>query len=85
LIIIALGIWVLVIQNAIIHKNQIVYVSGGSIDASIENTVDVKGSVDIDNTVDVNLEEILGYKVGCHDSYVGNNGQQHVGLDVFNE
>jgi hypothetical protein len=60
LIIIALGVWILIIQNAIIHKNQIVYVRGGNIDASIENTVDVKGSVDVYNTVSVSIEQVRG-------------------------
>jgi hypothetical protein len=60
LIIIALGIWVLIIQNVIIHNNQIVYVRGGNIDASIENTVDVKGSVDVYNTVSVSIEQVRG-------------------------
>lgn len=62
LVIIALGIWVLVIQNAIIHRNQVVYVRGGRIDAFIENTVDVRGSVDVNNTVDINIEAINGYR-----------------------
>ena len=63
LIVIALGIWVLVFQNATIHKDQTVqtvYVSGGNIDATIGNTVDVRGRVNIDNTVSVSIDEVLG-------------------------
>ena len=49
LIIIALGIWVLVLQNAgIIYKEKNVYVSGGQID-NITRTIDVN----VENTVDV--------------------------------
>lgn len=64
LLIIGVGIWAIVLQNAgIIPTNQNVkvvnavdtYVIGGSIDA------DVSGSVSIDNEVDVNLEAINGY------------------------
>tara|TARA_R110002126_G_C10435304_1_gene498485 strand:+ start:1413 stop:1694 length:282 start_codon:yes stop_codon:yes gene_type:complete len=47
LIIMTVGIWAVVLQNAgIIPTKQNVYVKGGY--------VDVSGSVDIDNTVDVN-------------------------------
>ena len=60
LITIALGIWVLIIQNAIIHKNQVVYVRSGNIDAAIGNTVDIKGSVDVSNTVSVSIEQVRG-------------------------
>lgn len=64
LLIIAVGIWAVVLQNAgVIPTNQNVkvvnavdaYVNGGSINA------DVSGSVSIDNTVDVNIHEINGY------------------------
>ena len=63
LISIGLGVWVMVLQNAgIIPKvvgtengTQTVYVTGGNIDA------DVSGSVNVDNTVDVNIHEINGH------------------------
>ena len=61
LIIIALGIWVSVLQNAgIIYKEKNVYVSGGYIDTDIRNTVNVSGSVDVNNTVSVSIDEVLG-------------------------
>ena len=45
LVIIAIGIWMLVLQNlGIIPVTQ---------DVSVENTVDVSGTVDVGNTVDV--------------------------------
>jgi hypothetical protein len=56
LILIGIGIWAIVLQNAgVIPTKQNVYVKGGYIDA------DVNGSVDIDNTVDVNIDAINGY------------------------
>ena len=64
LIIIAVGVWAMVLQNAgIIPTNQNVkvvntvdaYVDGGRIDAN------VSGSVSVDNTVNVNIHAINGY------------------------
>ena len=57
LIVIAIGIWIIVFQNAgIIPTSQRVIVT---------NTVDafstVSGEVDIENTVDVNIDAINGY------------------------
>lgn len=55
LIVIGLGIWVIVLQNAgVIPTKQNVYVKGGYIDA------DVNGTVDVDNTVSVSIDEVLG-------------------------
>lgn len=74
----AVGIWVMVIQG-FIHEDsgaQKVYVVGGSIDA------DVSGSVSVDNTVDVNLEEVIGHTVGCHTSYT-KDGREYQAIDVF--
>ena len=59
LILICLGIWMIVLQNAgIIPTKQNVYVEGGYIDG----TVYVRGSVDVDNTVDINIHEINGHR-----------------------
>lgn len=55
LIVIAVGIWAIVLQNAgIIPTNQ---------NVKVVNEVDayVRGSVDVDNTVDVNIDAINGY------------------------
>lgn len=61
MIAIGIGIWVIVLQNAgIIPTKQNVYVKGGYIDADIDGTVDVRGSVDVDNTVSVSIDEVLG-------------------------
>ncbi len=76
LIAIGLGIWVIVLQNAgIIPTKQNVYVKGGYIDADINRTVDVRGYVSVDNTVDVNLDAISGksnafYDFGGDGNYV---------------
>jgi|LSQX01.1.fsa_nt_gb hypothetical protein len=78
LILIGVGIWAIVLQNAgIIPTNQNVkvvnsvdtYVSGGRIDAK------VSGSVGVDNTVNVNLSRINGrgdvfYDFGGNGEYV---------------
>lgn len=66
LLTIAVGIWAIVLQNAgIIPTNQNVKVVNevdayvrGSVD--VDNTVDINGSVDVDNTVSVSIDEVLG-------------------------
>jgi hypothetical protein len=63
LIVIGLGIWAIVLQNAgIIPSNQKVYVDGGHLSADVEGDVKVRGSVDVDNTVDINIEAINGHE-----------------------
>ena len=63
LLMIGIGIWALVLQNAgIISSNQGVYVHDGDIDVSgsgvyIQNE---NFTVDIDKTVDVNIKEVHG-------------------------
>lgn len=54
----ALGIWLLVIQNFFVGEDtaQLVYVVGGNISA------DVNGSVDVCNTVDINIESVNGHR-----------------------
>lgn len=54
----AIGIWLLVIQNFFGGEDtaQRVYVVGGNISA------DVNGSVDVSNTVDINIESVNGYR-----------------------
>lgn len=82
LIAIGLGIWVMVLQNAgVIPTKQNVYVKGGYIDAAVNGTVDVSGSVNVDNTVDVNIDEILGRPAGCRTSYTI-DGREYQSLDV---
>lgn len=67
IVVIAVGIWAIVLQNAgIIPTKQNVYVKGGYIDADISGTVDVDDvrgivNVNVDNTVDVNIHEINGH------------------------
>lgn len=58
LILIALGIWAIVLQNAgVIPTNQNVYVVNT---VGVDGSVRVSGNVDVDNTVDVNIDEING-------------------------
>ncbi|MFB0925726.1 MAG: hypothetical protein QMB65_10695 [Vicingaceae bacterium] len=76
LIVIAAGIWMIVLQNFIVFDNrQDVYVRGGYIDA------DVSGSVSVDNTVDINIQEILGRSAGSRRSYTI-DGVEYQSLDV---
>lgn len=61
----SIGIWILVFQNFGVfgEKSQHVYVTGGDIDAY------VRGSVSVDNTVDVNLYKINGYRNCFYNNY----------------
>lgn len=60
LIIIAVGIWINVLQNAgIIPTNQNVKVIN-EVDANVRGRVDVNGSVSVNNTVSVSIDEVLG-------------------------
>lgn len=60
---IAIGVWILVLQNTgiipITHQVRVI----NEIDANITNAVDanVSGSVNVNNTVDVNIHAINGY------------------------
>ncbi|WP_027880307.1 hypothetical protein [Mesoflavibacter zeaxanthinifaciens] len=61
-IVIAIGIWAIVLQNAgIISTKQNVYVKGGYIDADVSGSVDIDNAIEIDGTIDVNIDEINGY------------------------
>ena len=62
LIVIAVGIWAIVLQNAgVIPTSQNVYVDGGYIRVSGDVDADVSGSVSIDNEVDVNISSVNGH------------------------
>ena len=60
---IAIGVWILVLQSTgiipITHRVRVI----NEIDANITNAVDanVPGSVNVNNTVDVNIHAINGY------------------------
>ena len=58
-----LGVWILVFLNIGSKGVKPVYVVGGDIDA------DVSGTVSVDNTVNVNLHEINGYRNCFYNSY----------------
>lgn len=76
LIVIGVGIWAIVLQNAgVIPTKQTVFVDGGHVDIEslvrVFGAVEVNGSVSVDNTVDVNIHEINGYNqvttgIGTH-------------------
>jgi len=91
LIIIAVGIWGIFLQNVgVIPTKRSVFVEGGNIeafvqggkiDASVEGTVDITNSVDVTgsirviNEVDVNLASINGYQTKSY-------GNGHLGVTV---
>jgi hypothetical protein len=77
LVIIGVGIWAIVLQNAgIIPTSQKVhvvntvdtYVNGGNIDADVNGYVDVSGSVSVDNEVDINISSVNGYNTKSYSS-----------------
>jgi hypothetical protein len=70
LISISLGIWLIVLQNSgIIPSKKNVYVDGGNIEADINNTVEVNGSVNIDDEVDVNIRKVNGWAAANYYEY----------------
>ena len=70
-IICAIGIWAQFLHTLLSSEGgvQTVYVTGGTIDTDISSTVEVEGSVSIDNRVDVNLSAINGYRNCFYNSY----------------
>lgn len=82
LIIMTVGIWAIVLQNAgVIPTNQNVYVNGGNVRVSGSVDADVSGSVSVENTVDINIQEILGRSAGSRRSYTI-DGEEYQSLDV---
>lgn len=55
-----LGVWILVLQNLdVIPVSQKVRLDGGYVSV-VNGEVKVKGKVEVDNTVDINIQEING-------------------------
>ena len=82
LIFLTIGIWLLVLQNfGVIPNKQNVYVKGGSVKVTGYVNADVTGSVDVDNTVDINIQQILGNNAGARRSYII-DGVEYNSLDV---
>lgn len=85
LIAIGAGIWIIVLQNTGIipkllgAKNgiQTVYVTGGNIDSDIRGSVDVNGSVSIDDEVDINIRHINGWEPANYYSYSRDGKEYH--------
>ena len=68
LIIIGVGIWAIVLQNAgIIPTKQKVHVQGGFIDANVSGSVDINNTVDVSGYMDVNIEAINGKSNAFYD------------------
>lgn len=79
---IAIGIWVLVLQNAgLLPGAQKVKAAGGSL--SVEGTVDVKGSVKVENEVDINFKHLNGWEPANYYKYTLEGKDYHsLGVDV---
>jgi len=74
---IAVGIWMLVLQNFNVFDNRKdVYVRGGYINA------DVSGRVSVGNTVDINISAINGYSNAFYDHTFKHPGR-HYRLPVY--
>lgn len=83
LIVIAVGIWAIVLQNAgVIPISQNVYVDGGYVRVSGDVDADVSGSVSVDNTVDINIKEVLGAPAAAYGAYTNKYGKEHYSLGV---
>lgn len=61
LILIAIGVWFLVLQN--------MGVMVGSRKVKLDEPIRVKGDMEVKNTVDVNVSKVLGRPVGSSRSY----------------
>jgi hypothetical protein len=78
LIIIGIGIWVNVMQNAgIIPTKQNVIVKGGFIDADINGKVDIRGTVSVDNEVEVDIKKINGWRAANYYEYTYDGKEFH--------
>ena len=78
LVIIALGVWGIFIQNfARTFKTQ---------EVTVVNSVNTRPlgpvSVSVENEVDVDVQKVLGYPVGCHKSY-NVDGDEYHAIDVW--
>ena len=81
LIVIAVGIWSIVLQNAgIIPTKQNVYVKGGYVSVRGDVDADVSGSVSIDNEVDVNISSVNGHSNAF---YGPNNDGSYDAIHVY--
>ena len=82
LISITIGIWAIVLQNAgVIPTNQNVKVVN-TVDISGNVDADVSGKVSVDNTVDINIKEVLGSPAAAYSAYTNMYGKEHYSLGV---
>lgn len=76
---IALGVWGIFIQNFVRTFNpQEVYIVN-TVRTDPVSTV----SVSVENEVEVDLQKVLGYPIGCHRSY-NIDGKEYQAVDVWN-
>lgn len=83
---VAIGVWVNVLQNfgIIPSAGKQVYIVGGhsEISGDVNVIADDPLPVEVDNEVDVNIEDVIGHQVGCHQSYV-KEGKQYWAIDTY--
>lgn len=84
---IATGIWGIFFQNLGFFKSEEIVVNENKVQqVRVVNTVETNtyvngGNIEVDNTVDVNLDEILGDPAGARRSYTI-DGKEYNSLDV---
>ena len=79
-VVIAVGIWILVLQNfGVLPSHTEV---DNQVDVEVPNRMEVTGTVDVGNTVPVNLIQGQGSQIGYHQSYVDQNGNQMWSIDA---
>lgn len=75
-LLIVIGVWILVLQNMGILPNHTKV--DNQEDIEFPNRMEVTGA----GAVDVNIDRVLNYPIGCHASYIDANGIQRWSIDA---
>ncbi|MBR5982960.1 MAG: hypothetical protein IK025_04460 [Bacteroidales bacterium] len=73
------GCLIILVIKRFDEKEQRVYVSGGNVNA------EVTGSVDVDNTVDINIEEINGHSDVFYNNYSRGDKDKYYRIPVITQ
>ena len=71
-LLIVIGVWILVLQNMGILPNH----------TKVDNQEDIDFPMEVTGAVDVNIDRVLNYPIGCHASYIDANGIQRWSIDA---
>ena len=73
-LLIVIGVWILVLQNMGILPNH----------TKVDNQEDIEfpNRMEVTGAVDVNIDRVLNYPIGCHASYIHANGIQRWSIDA---